>query len=127
MVTNSEVWMGSGASVTLVPESDLFLGYRAAGLDDTIDQFGGSASLSAASGDATKGSFFLDTDDFKSQTSGSGVTFKSKYLLVEDLYTGCVADFYDSSNNLILSRVNISMKKVIIINYMIIFLKFLNS
>jgi len=105
MVTNSEVWMGSGASVTLVPESDLFLGYRAAGLDDTVDQFGGSASLSAASGDATKGSFFLDTDDFKSQTSGSGVTFKSKYLLVEDLYTGCIADFYDSSNNLILSRV----------------------
>ena len=63
MVTNSEVWMGSGASVTLVPESDLFLGYRANGMDATVDLFGGSASLSAASGDATKGSFFSNCEN----------------------------------------------------------------
>ena len=44
MVTNSEVWMGSGASVTLVPESDLFLGY-----------FNGGFNTATATDDATKG------------------------------------------------------------------------
>jgi len=100
MVTNSEVWMGSGASVTLVPESDLFLGYV----------YGSGSGLTSAttSTDLTKGQFQLALTDTRSEFAGdatAGVTFAATYLLVEDLYTGCIVDFYDGSNNLIISRV----------------------
>lgn len=96
MVTNSEVWMGSGASVTLVPESDLFLGYK----------HDGAYSSSAATDDATKGLYQLDLAGLSSQINNAGSTvFTSKYLLVEDLYTGCIVDFYNAAGTLLQSRV----------------------
>ena len=97
MVTNSEVWMGSGASVTLVPESDLFLGY-----------FNSGFNTATATDDATKGSFMVALTTSHGETGGSGGgggEFASKYALVENLYTGCVADFYRHNGTLILSRV----------------------
>lgn len=94
MVTNNEVWMGSGASVTLVPESDLFLGYKNAGW-----------SSSDGTSDATKGQYEVNLDDLYSQINSGGVKFNAKYLLVVDLYTGCIADFYNAAGTFLHSRV----------------------
>ena len=95
MVTNNEVWMGSGASVTLVPESDLFLGYEGTN----------GWSSSDTSSDATKGAYQIDLAGLHSQHDGAGVAFSAKYLLVEDLYTGCIADFYLNDGTFLHSRV----------------------
>ena len=94
MVTNNEVWMGSGASVTLVPESDLFLGYKNAGW-----------SSSLATDDATKGQYRINLANVHSQVDAGGAAFNAKYLLVEDLYTGCIADFYNAAGTFLHSRV----------------------
>ena len=94
MVTNSEVWMGSGASVTLVPESDLFLGFK-----------DGAFSSSTTSTDKTRGQYEIDLADLKSQFNNSGVAFTDKYLLTDSVYSGCIADFIKDDGTLVHSRV----------------------
>lgn len=82
---SEEIWMGSGGSVTFCPETDLFTGYMPASLDTTVES--GYEGLNALGLNGT-------------DTAGSGTAFNATYLMVNDIYAGCIADFYNSSNAL---------------------------
>jgi hypothetical protein len=100
MVSN-EAWMGSGTSITMAPESELFLGYMPYGptlgrantnkahlikysLGYTID--GSDVQIEDAHGEGSSvgGAY----------ASGAVGHFTDYYHLVPDLYTGCIAKFY---------------------------------
>ena len=62
MAINTDIFLGSGASLTLVPETDLYIGINDGTTTSTIIQ--------------------------------AEVDFVNNYLLVEDIYVGCVVDYY---------------------------------
>jgi hypothetical protein len=68
MAVNTEIFLGSGASLTFVPEVDLYISIDAAGVG------------------SDKTAFKLDSD------------MRTSYRLVDNLYIGCVADRYSSGN-----------------------------
>ena len=62
MAINTDVFLGSGANLALVPETDLYVGLNHSTTTSTVIQ--------------------------------AEVDFVNKYLLVEDIYVGCVVDYY---------------------------------
>ena len=62
MVVNTDTFLGSGADLTLVPETDLYIGLNHSTTTST--------------------SIVAEAD------------FQNNYLLVEDIYVGCVVDYY---------------------------------
>ena len=83
MVSN-EVWMGSGTSVTMAYESDLFLGYMNPG--PTMGLTGTK--------EANYVRYNVGYEDDGSNWSATSKEFSDYYELVPDLYTGCTAEFY---------------------------------
>ena len=83
MVSN-EVWMGSGTSVTMAYESDLFLGYMNPG--PTMGLTGTK--------EANYVRYNVGYEDDGSNSSATSKEFSDYYELVPDLYTGCTAEFY---------------------------------
>ena len=71
MVVNNEIWMDSGAMVSMIPEQDIFLGaFAASGASDLGD-----------------GTSTLDLN----------VDFTDAFTLVTNLYRGCKIEFYSVS------------------------------
>ena len=64
MAVNEEIFLGSGASLTLVPETDLY--------------------------------FKLNESTSNTTNIVAVSDFSNNYLLVEDIYVGCVVDLYDA-------------------------------
>ena len=66
MAINTDIFLGSGANLALVPETDLY--------------------------------FAIDASESGDRTNIHAVAdFKNNYLLVEDIYVGCVVDYYDAN------------------------------
>ena len=65
MAINEEIFLGSGATLTLVPEVDLY--------------------VRLAHGSTTSTNLAVHSD------------FSGEYLLVDDLYVGCIVDLYDGA------------------------------
>ena len=96
MVSN-EVWTGTGQSVTMAPESELFLGYMPYG--PTLGRTGTNRShlIKYSLGYALDGS---SIDLSKAHGEGPAPEnnhFTDYYHLVPDLYTGCTAKFYSTT------------------------------
>jgi len=92
-MTTNETWMGSGTSVTMAYESELFLGYMPYG--PTLGRTGTNKAnlIKYSLGYAVDGTGVVienahgeGTDDVKH--------FTDYYHLVPDLYTGCTAKFF---------------------------------
>tara|TARA_R110002020_G_scaffold464028_1_gene684379 strand:- start:944 stop:2596 length:1653 start_codon:yes stop_codon:yes gene_type:complete len=66
MAINTDVFLGSGANLVLVPETDLYIG-----LNPATDGSGSTSTSIVAEAD-----------------------FQNNYLLVEDIYIGCTVDYY---------------------------------
>ena len=64
---NTDIFLGSGATLTLVPETDLIFQIDASESD--------ASNLQAVAG------------------------FKNSYLFVNNIYVGCIVDFYDASSS----------------------------
>ena len=91
MVTNTEIWMGAHQALTLVPESQLFLGYSASIL-----------TTAAPAGSAPNAHLYkLDLDSIYERASGAGNAFSAKYTLVVDAYAGCLVDFYTNGGTFV--------------------------
>ena len=88
-MVSTETWMGSGQSVTLAPESELFLGYMPLG--PTL----GMANTNKAHLIKYSVGYALDGTNV---TIGTTKLFSDYYELVPDLYTGCTAEFYYSDS-----------------------------
>ena len=67
-MTNTDIFLGSGATLSLVPETDLIFQIDASESSDKIN-------LQAVAG------------------------FKNNYLFVNNIYVGCIVDFYDASSS----------------------------
>ena len=93
-MVSTEVWMGSGQSVTLAPESELFLGYMSLG--PTLGRTGTNKAhlIKYSLGYALNGT---------NVTVGTTKKFSDYYELVPDLYTGCTAKFFYPDEFLIIS------------------------
>lgn len=94
MVSN-EVWMGSGQSVTMIPESELFLGFMPFG--PTLGKSGSNRShlIKYSLGYGLDGSsVVIENADGENTTVKR---FTDYYHLVPDLYTGCTAKFFTTS------------------------------
>jgi len=95
-MSTSEVWMGSGLTMTMAPEAKLFLGYMPYG--PTL----GRASTNRAHlikyslGYAVDGASVV-IDNAHGEGSNAVKHFTDYYHLVPDLYTGCTAEFYTKS------------------------------
>ena len=76
-MANTDIFLGSGASLTFIPENDIYIGGR----KNDNNAFDGSGTGFGAS-------------DNKIRTDNSFGNF----LLVTDLYKGCLLEFYNSSN-----------------------------
>ena len=93
-MVNTEIWMGSGGSITLCPETDIFTGFLpGSGLVTTVES--GYEGLYAIKMTGTHTA---------SNTTASD-EFSYTYLMVNDIYAGCIADFYNSSNAIQASHV----------------------
>ena len=62
MAINTDIFLGSGASLTLVPETDLYIGLNHSTTTSTV--------------------ITAETD------------FQNNYLMVDDIYVGCIVDYY---------------------------------
>ena len=95
MVT-TETWMGSGQSVTLAPESELFLGFMPYG--PTL----GRVNSNKAHLIKYSLGYGLDGESVVIENAhGEGTSvkhFTDYYHLVPDLYTGCTANFYHTED-----------------------------
>jgi len=92
MVDNTEIWTGANAHLTLVPESDLMVGF--AGNTTAL----ATAKTALSSGTYT-GLYVLDLSDLKTKSS-SGASVNSLFEMVTGLYSGCIADFYTNGSTL---------------------------
>lgn len=73
-MTNEDIFLGSGASITFIPENDIYVG----GKHTNNGAFDGTNGL--------KDTIKVDSD------------FTSSFLLVNNLYRGCLLERYDSSH-----------------------------
>jgi hypothetical protein len=89
-MVSTETWMGSGQSVTLAPESELFLGYMNLGPTLGMANTNKAHLIKYSVGYALNGT---------SVTVGTTAKFSDYYELVPDLYTGCTANFYYSDSS----------------------------
>ena len=92
MVSN-ETWMGSGTSVTMAYESELFLGYMPYG--PTLGRTGTNKAnlIKYSLGYALDGST-VQIENAHGEGTDTVKHFTDYYHLVPDLYTGCTAKFY---------------------------------
>ena len=92
-MVSTEVWMGSGQSVTLAPESELFLGYMPYG--PTLGRTGTDKAhlIKYSLGYAVDGSSVV-IENAHGEGTNAVKHFTDYYHLVPDLYTGCIAKFY---------------------------------
>tara|TARA_R100000697_G_scaffold118893_1_gene142157 strand:+ start:31 stop:1650 length:1620 start_codon:yes stop_codon:yes gene_type:complete len=75
-MANEEIFLGSGASITFIPENDIYVGGKH------------TSGLAFNGGRGEVDEIRVDSD------------FTSSFLLVTDLYKGCLLEFYNSSNEL---------------------------
>ena len=97
-MSTAEVWMGSGVTMTMIPESKLFLGYMpfgpTLGRDDTT-----KANLIKYSvGFSVDGSSVTMANILGEGTPAVN-HFSEKYHLVPGLYAGCTAEFYYTTDS----------------------------
>ena len=97
-MVSTEVWMGSGQSVTLAPESELFLGYMPYG--PTLGRTGTNKAhlIKYSLGYGLDGSS-IAIENEHGEGSNTKSHFTDYYHLVPDLYTGCTAKFYYTENS----------------------------
>ena len=81
-MSTAEVWMGSGVTMTMIPESKLFLGYQPLGpsMGDENTKYANMIRYHVG--------FATDTPTTATKT------FEDYYELVPDLYAGCTAEFW---------------------------------
>ena len=79
MSVSNEIWMDSGAMVSMIPEQEIFVG--------------------TFNGIVTSGADSVIT---------LNATFTNHFELVSNLYVGCVLEIYDSSNNFVDKTVVVS-------------------
>tara|TARA_Y100001963_G_scaffold109210_1_gene150974 strand:+ start:453 stop:2117 length:1665 start_codon:yes stop_codon:yes gene_type:complete len=92
MVDNTEIWTGANAHLTLVPESNLMLGFAS----NTTNL---ASAVTAETSGTYSGLYKLDLGVLNTKsTSGTAVSGTMK--LVTGLYAGCIADFYTHGNDL---------------------------
>ena len=97
-MVSTEVWMGSGQSVTLAPESELFLGYMSFG--PTLGRTGTNKAhlIKYSLGYGLDGSS-IAIENEHGEGSNTKSHFTDYYELVPDLYTGCTAKFFYSDGS----------------------------
>ena len=76
-MVSSDIWMGSGATVSMIPEQDINLGTF--------------ASIAAASGNQ--------------RVITLNSTFTTNFSLVDNLYRGCYLSIYKASDDVLTDRV----------------------
>jgi len=100
-MVSSEAWMGSGTSITMAPEADLFLGYMPYG--PTLGRSGTTKAhlIKYSLGYALDGASVLIENAHGEQKGSETLVghFTDYYHLVPDLYTGCIAKFYYSASS----------------------------
>ena len=96
---SSDVWMGSGLTMTMAPESKLFLGYMPYG--PTLGRVSSNKAhlIKYSLGYAVDGASVL-IENTDGENSNDVKHFTDYYHLVPDLYTGCIAEFYTKSDEL---------------------------
>jgi hypothetical protein len=95
MVT-TETWMGSGQSVTLAPESELFLGFMPYGPTLGRTKTNKAHLIKYSLGYAVDGASVL-IENAHGQGTNAVKHFTDYYHLVPDLYTGCTAKFFHTN------------------------------
>ena len=97
MVSN-ETWMGSGTSVTMAYESELFLGYMPYG--PTLGRTGTNKAnlIKYSLGYALDGASVV-IENAHGEGTNAVKHFSDYYHLVPDLYTGCIAKFFWSESD----------------------------
>ena len=73
-MANTDIFLGSGASITFIPENDIYVG----------GQHTSGLAFNGARGEVEE--IRVDSD------------FTASFLLVTDLYKGCLLEFYNSTN-----------------------------
>jgi len=93
---SSDVWMGSGLTMTMAPEAKLFLGYMPYG--PTLGRVSSDKAnlIKYSLGYAVDGASVL-IENSDGEGSNDVKHFTDYYHLVPDLYTGCIAEFYTKS------------------------------
>ncbi len=81
----NEIWLGSGTSVTFVPEQDLFFGYESARADVTTGTVVANGKTTALNG--------LVSYAMGNRISGSSSLISGTCPMVAGVYAGCVATF----------------------------------
>lgn len=81
MAKNNEIFLGSGASISFIPENDIFIG---------IGLKGGGTGDSGSAGDALDGS--------SQSVIQANALFDSDFELIEDLYKGCILERYNTGD-----------------------------
>ena len=92
-MSTSEVWMGSGLTMTMAPEAKLFLGYMPYGPTLGRENTNKEHLIKYSLGYALDGTSVV-IDDAHGEGSNAVKHFTDYYHLVPDLYTGCTAEFY---------------------------------
>ena len=97
-MSTTEVWMGSGVTMTMAPESKLFLGYMPFG--PTLGRINSDKAnlIKYSLGYALDGASVL-IENTDGENSNDVKQFTDYYHLVPDLYTGCTAEFYTKSTS----------------------------
>ena len=90
-MVNTEIWMGAHQALTLVPESQLFLGYSPSVL---------AAAATSSMGTGSKAHLYkLDMSAMYGATSRGGGAWTAKYTMVVNAYAGCLVEFYNAAGN----------------------------
>lgn len=97
MVT-TETWMGSGQSVTLAPESELFLGFMPYGPTLGRTNTNKAHLIKYSLGYAVDGAS-VEIENAHGEGTNTVKHFTDYYHLVPDLYTGCTAKFYHTDSS----------------------------
>ena len=95
-MSTSEVWMGSGLTMTMAPESKLFLGYMPYGPTLGRTNTDKANLIKYSLGYAVDGASVL-IENAHGEGTNAVKHFTDYYHLVPDLYTGCIAEFYTKS------------------------------
>tara|TARA_R100000315_G_scaffold62510_1_gene44679 strand:+ start:17734 stop:20061 length:2328 start_codon:yes stop_codon:yes gene_type:complete len=95
-MVSSEAWMGSGLSVTMAPESELFLGYGPCGPTLGRENTDKASLIKYSLGYATESATI---ENGNGEGNAAAKHFTEYYHLVPDLYTGCIAKFYYSDSS----------------------------
>lgn len=95
-MVSSEAWMGSGLSVTMAPESELFLGYMPFGPTLGRENTDKATLIKYSLGFADE---TVEIENAFAEGTEAEKHFTDYYHLVPDLYTGCIAKFYYSDSS----------------------------